>query len=355
MFQVLEIPQLIQSPNAVLQLLGAENAAFDEAHLAADHVVAGGVVAGEGDSVDEVLLALGHPHRDVHGGLSRTGHRTLGRVLEVHVRETGEFEVPAAAVQLPGFFETLADVLLGVPLPRFQLEERVQKLGVDDLVAIKLDVANPVAMALSDWDPQLHPARFLVLGVFQRLDLGRADARLNVALLAIELLDLVGVLLELLLLIRPAARNKRQEPVLLGFLHPALEGAVADLVVADELDVANLDLRTFVDVEDHLGQLRSAGEFFDARFHLGKLVTLLRHQISKNPLDAPNRALIEERIEPERDPRLLHLLVDLGPIDFVAGDVLDDLDPRPFLHVEDDVLAGHAIEVAIEDLNPQVV
>ena len=231
----------------------------------------------------------------------------------------------------------------------------MQKLGVDDLVAIKLDVANPVAMALSDWDPQLHPARFLVLGVFQRLDLGRADARLNVALLAIELLDLVGVLLELLLLIRPAARNKRQEPVLLGFLHPALEGAVADLVVADELDVANLDLRTFVDVEDHLGQLRSAGEFFDARFHLGKLVTLLRHQISKNPLDAPNRALIEERIQPERDPRLLHLLVDLGPIDFVAGDVLDDLDPRPFFHVEDDVLAGHAIEVAIEDLNPQVV
>ncbi len=81
-------------------------------------------------------------------GSAGPGDRTLGRVLELHVRETGELEVAAAAVELARFLEPLADVLFRVPLPGLQLEERLQKLGVDDLVALELDVANPVAMSL---------------------------------------------------------------------------------------------------------------------------------------------------------------------------------------------------------------
>ena len=88
--------------------------------------------------------------------------RALGRVQELHVRETGELEVAAAAVDLARLLEALADVLLRVALAGLQLEERLQELGVDDLVAVELDLADAIAVAFGDRDAQLHPARFLV-------------------------------------------------------------------------------------------------------------------------------------------------------------------------------------------------
>ena len=196
----------------------------------------------------------------------------------------------------------------------------------------------------------------LSVGILERLDLGRADARLDVALLAVELLDLFGVLFELRFLIGAAAGDPGEEPVLLGLLHPALQAAVADLLVADELDVADLDLRAFVDVEDDLDQLRAAGQLLDARLDLGELVALLGHQAAQDAFDAADGALIEERVEAQRDARLLHLLVDLGAVDLVGWHVVDDLDARALFHVEDDVLAQHAVVVAaIEDLDAEVV
>ncbi len=134
--------------------------------------------------------------------LGGPGNRPLGRVLERHVGETGELEISSPAVELARFLEPLADILFRVPLPALQPEERLKKLAVDDLVAVERDLANPVAIPFGDWNAQLHPARFFVRRVLEGLDLGSPDAGLDVALLTIELLDLVGVLLEL----RPPGR-----------------------------------------------------------------------------------------------------------------------------------------------------
>jgi hypothetical protein len=96
LFELLEVAELIEPADAVLQRLGVEHAALDQPHLAADDVVARGRVAGEGDAVDEVLLALLQPHRHVDGGLRRAGHRAFGRRLwNAEVGIAGELEVAA--------------------------------------------------------------------------------------------------------------------------------------------------------------------------------------------------------------------------------------------------------------------
>ena len=94
--------------------------------------------------------------------------------------------------------------------------------------------------------------------------------------------------------------HDRNQCALVSFIW-RFERAVADRVVADEVDVADLDLRAFVDVEDDLHQLRAAGQRLDRRLHLGELVALLRHQVADDALDAPDDALIEERVEAQRD------------------------------------------------------
>src|SRR3546814_5058596 len=87
--------------------------------------------------------------------------------------------------------------------------------------------------------------------------------------------SLLRVLGELGFLIGAAARNPGEEPVLLGLLHPPLERAVAHLLVADELDVAHLDLRPLGHVEDdrseeHTSELQSLMRISYAVFCLKK-------------------------------------------------------------------------------------
>ena len=77
----LEVAELIEVLDALLERLGVEDAALDQLHLAADHVVVRGAVAEEGDAVDEVLLALLHVHRHVDDGRPglALGHGRGGR------------------------------------------------------------------------------------------------------------------------------------------------------------------------------------------------------------------------------------------------------------------------------------
>src|SRR4030095_7244289 len=65
LFERPEVAELIDSLEAVFQPLAVEDAVLEQPELAADHVVAGRRVADEGDAVDEILLALLQPHRDI--------------------------------------------------------------------------------------------------------------------------------------------------------------------------------------------------------------------------------------------------------------------------------------------------
>ena len=189
-----------------------------------------------------------------------------------------------------------------------------------------------------------------------RLELRSADPGLDVALVAVVGDDRVGVLLELGFLVGAAAGQPGEHPVLLGLLHLAAQGAVAHRRVADEVDLADADLRALLHVEGDLDQLGAAGQRLDVRGDLGELEALLGHHLLDDALHPPHRRVVEERVEAQRHPELLHLLVDLGALDLARPGVVDDLHARPLFHVEDHALADDAVLVGLVDrLDPQVV
>ena len=360
--QLLEVAQLVEAADAVLERLGVEDVVLVEPQLAPDDVVVRGVVADKRDAVDEVLLALLHPHGDVDdrspGGGSAARHVVGRRVLGARqqIGKRRELEEAAGAVDLARLLEALADVLLAVVLARLHLEERHQRVGLHDVVAREIERADAVPLALGDRHAQLDPARRGVVGVLDHLDRGLPHLRRDVALFPVVVEDVLRVLGELLFLVRPPARDEGEEPLLFVPLHLRLQLAVADVLVPDELDVLDPDLRPLVDHEAQVHELGPARQLADLRPDLRVLVALLRVELphdAGHPLDL---ARIDERVEADDDVLLAQLLLDLRDLDLLRADVVDDLDPLPLLHVVDDVLADDAVVVRrVGHLNPQVV
>ena len=170
---LLEVAELVQTADAVLQRLGVEHRALDQPHLAPDHVVARRRVADEGDAVDEVLLAFLQPHRHVDGGRlpgfrhgeQRVGHRRVRRRRwKLEVGKAGELHVAAGAVDFARLDQAVADVLLVVPVADLDLEERRQRLALDDGVAVDREGADAMPLPFGDRNAQLDPLRLAVLG-----------------------------------------------------------------------------------------------------------------------------------------------------------------------------------------------
>ena len=288
-------------------------------------------------------------------------------VARLEVGIAGELEVAARAVHFARLLEALADALLGVVLARLHLEERLQEVGLDDRVARDVEGADLVARALGDGNPQLDPARLLVAGVAEHLELGHADVRADVPVVAVVLDDLLGVLVELRFLVGALVADQRHDPhrkvdgvlkaaALAVLLHLALERAVANRLVADELDAADLDLRPLVHVEGQMHELRPARDVLDLVRDLRELEALLPQHVADDALDLADQPWIDERVEADLRARLLQLLVDLRDLDLLRAHVVDDLDALALLHVVDDELADHAVgEGIVARFDPEVV
>ncbi len=105
-----------------------------------------------------------------------------------------------------------------------------------------------------------------------------------------------------------------------------------------------------------MDQLRPAGHRLDGRLHLGELVALGRIGLTDDSGDTADESLVDERVDAQGDPLLLHLLFDLPLVDLVGADVIDDLDPLALLDVVDHQLADHAVaERDVADDDRQVV
>ena len=347
-FDRLEVPELIDALDAELQRLAVEDAVLEQPELAADDVVARGGVADEGDAVDEVLLALLQAHRHVDdrrlllGRFDRlriVGLRRIRHVPRLQIRVAGELPVAAGAIELARHLHALPDLLLAVVVALVHFEQLPQHFGLDHRVAVEREAADAIAIALGDRHLQLDVAGLPVLGVVEDLDLGRADARGDVALVAVVLGDPLGVFLELGFLIG-AAPGDPGEPVLgLVLLHLLFKRAVAEGLVAVEVEPLDLDLRAFLDVERQMDQLRSAWQLLDCVGDLGVLIALLGHQAADDALDAPDQPGIDERVETDLEVLFLQLVVDLRLLDLLAALVVDDLDALALLHLVDDALA----------------
>ena len=73
--------------------------------------------------------------------------------------------------------------------------------------------------------------------------------------------------------------------------------APADRLVADQIDLADLDLRPFVHVEGDVNQLRAALDLLDVVADVGELEPLLAQHVADDALDLADQAGVDERIK----------------------------------------------------------
>src|SRR4029453_995403 len=140
------------------------------------------------------------------------------------------------------------------------------------------------------------------------------------------------------------------EPVFrLVLLHLLFKRAVAEGLVAVEVEPLDLDLGALLDVERQMDQFRSAWQLFDCVSDLGILIALFGHQATDDALDAPDQPGIDERVETNLEVLFLQLVVDLRLLDLLAALVVDDLDALALLHLVDDALPDHAVGIGIVD------
>ena len=327
------------------------------------------VVADKRDAVDEILRAFLHPHRDVDDRRARPRFGRLGRqrrgrlglggvgvVARFEIGIAGELEVSSRPVHFAGLFEPLANGFLAVILTRFQVEHRLQRLGPHDRVTGEAEVADLVPFALGHRNAQLDKPSLLVRRITKHLELRHADVGFEVPVIAIVRQHLFRVFVELDLLIRAAAADEGQEPLLLVLFHLALERARANRLVAEEGNSPDLDLRALVDMEGQVHELGPTGHLLDLVGHLRVLKAFFLHHLAHDRFDLLHEAGIDERVEADLRHHFLQLLVDLRGLELLRTDVVDDLHALPLLHVVSDHLADDAVrERVVGDLNPEVV
>ena len=80
-----------------------------------------------------------------------------------------------------------------------------------------------------------------------------------------------------------------KRPALAVFLQLALERAVAHRLVADEIDLADFDLRTLFHHEGDVHQLRPALDFLDLVADVGELESLLPQHVADDAFHLANQ------------------------------------------------------------------
>ena len=370
----------------------------------------GGVIAGDGNPVDEVLLALLNADCDVDHRAAVDVRRTLlrymrtvavpiavsvGRVVcaavavsraavavavrivrvavavrvGLHVegggrtgawlkiRKQRHLVVAQRAVQFPGRLKGFADVSLAVVLPRLQfLENLGHPERVDHVVAVEVDLADPVALTLLKRNAQPQAPALTVGRHLEILEIRLPHLGVDVSLVPVERHETVGVLLELRLLVGAPSRYPGEPPALLGVLHLAAQLAVAVRLVSDEGDFLDEHLRALVQMKRELHGLRPAGELRHLVIDLRELVPLVGEHEFHERLDPFEHPQVEERIDPDAQAVLLHRRFDVASIDLVRPLEGDDLHPLALFEVEDHPLADHAVRPRlVHHFNPEIV
>src|SRR6185503_5949282 len=300
----LEVGELVELVDAVLERPHVHDQPFLEAELAAQHLVAGAVVALELDAADLELVALEDLHLHV-GDVVRPLHQ-----LDVDLR----VDLAAVAVQLLDRLDPLLHRGSAQPGAARAGEDAQQHLVGVDLVALDADRAELPAVALDHRDGELEPA-LLLLG--RRLGVARlhrhprlGDVDVLVTLLAVEVADLAEVLLDGRRVVDVVLQEARDRPRLLGLAHHQPQPAVGEDGVALELDVADLDLGALVDGEAHAAL--AGAHLLEGVLDGGEAVSLLGvhlHQLVLGPLEL---AEVERTALAQADLLLVHAVLDIG-------------------------------------------
>jgi hypothetical protein len=337
----LEVLELVEAEQAVLPELGVVDGPFIEQEFAADDFVAGDGVALELDAGDVERLAF------VDVDLERDG---LLLIVVDRLGNGGEVDVTKLAVGLLEILKTLLHHGSAEDLTILDGEGSAQGLGVaDGLVASEGDGAQAVARALFDGHGDVDTLALVgaegkeVQAAFVAdLGLGLFHRSVGVAFVAIGEADALGVFFQL-----GGVEGLREEVLKddgvrdadrLQVLHGAAQNEAAEMLVADELDVADFDGRAFLDVEVDLDG--GGRDVFDVELDGGELVAVLGEHLLDDGGGAQDLGLVELALDAEGNFLLFEAVEHVGLGDRVEALVVDLADGGLFLDedVEDDAL-----------------
>src|SRR5215207_4706497 len=353
-----EEAELVELEDRELPQLPVEDVALVDRHLAAQDVVAREGVAEELQAAQRELLALVDGDGEVGDallGLLRVGlelGRDVGLVLD---------EARAAVEVLQVLVDRLADALAVGDLAGAQPDDLPDQLLRVDRVALDLDLAEAVELALRDGDGD---AQALVRGRDDRerqdgearplrpqpLDPRLARARYEVALRAHVIDDVLAqVVVELLQVQNVLPAEARHEAGLLDELHRAAQLAVGEVLVALELDVHDADAVALVHVEgERDGGLR---DLLADGLDDGVRVAVLREQFLDDAAGVVDLDRVVGRLLGDADSLLAELLEHVGladALEALEGQLADDgqLDDLE----DDDLAAARAVGGGDADL-----
>src|SRR5277367_6023973 len=307
-----EETQPVQPHLRIANFFGAVRLLFLHLDFTADNLVGRLRIATDIDAVDQHFMARIDHEYDIDALDGR--HQLRARIdvdvsvaaVRVEIRQRQHLPLEAgAAEQLPGL----------------QRQQPAQLVARKFQIARDVDVADAVGGALVD----CHDDRDVV-AVAQ--DLRRRNLHVEVAVVVVKCGQPVDVRLQFLRIERAPLREPAQQPAVGPGLHVVFEHRRRKRVIADELDLRDLDLGPFTNVE--FAERRVVGLRNRLEGHLGVGVALVRVHL----LDVVDGLLDRDRIEdgagldPHRSDYLVVVRADgLHPVQLDVGNLRTLLDP----------------------------
>ena len=322
---LLEIAQRVDPVGRALDRQRVERVPFGDAEFAAHHLILRQRVPVDVDPLDVSARGLAddevHAHRQVFG---------IAVELRFHVGEG----IAESAGRLGQAVDRIFDQLGVVPVAGLHRQASRHRLAVEvaDL-ALHLHVAELVALSFLH-----HVSDDEVLLVRRQLGHGGNHAEIGIALRQVELPQLLLVVSHAIGIVAGAAAEYLGEAGLLR-QHLALELAVGELLVADDVDRADLRLRPFGDLEHDIDAVL-------AELHHLRLDGRGEAALALVQLDDPGDVGADLGTGEYLPRGELDLLGDLVVLDALVAFEDDTVDHRIFGHRDD--------HVAVVVLDPRV-
>ena len=330
---VVDLDGIVLVDHVVLELTepqqaGAEHARVEDVallqqHLAPENAVPGALVAGELEPPDPELVVLLHRHQQVR-------HQILAfDDLQLHVRE----DVAAVAVELSDLLDPLVDQVRPQPTALRLLEHLAQQRFRQHLGAFDVDLAQLPARPLLDRHDQgelplaaLEPLRVRL--ALDHLEFRLADLDILVAEAAVEILDLVEILLDGGRVEHVALANPGQQIRLLRLLHLAAELAGGEHLVALEVDLADLDPAALVNGDENA--LLARARILHLHVDPGEAEAPLFVELLDRLLEAGQFAEVERQTFIDRDALPIRHVADVAALQLLQPVVVERGQERPF-------------------------
>src|SRR5208282_5112106 len=343
----LEVVELIDPQNAELPEAVVEEVALVEQQLAADHLVARGGVAHKFDAAD----AVGLPQIELQGQVHH-----LGSLVHVRLRHRSEIDVAEISEEVLILLEGLAHLLGREDVSLFQGKGVLEVFGLENqLGVVRVRAANDEpahaeAVALINFDGDVgglavmaansrNGERDTAFVHVHGFELGLFDRHGEVAVVLVqgpdaefEVLFQFSLVERLVCHLKVEGANRKAIGAVIA--HRADQLAVGKGLVADEGDLADLDLGPLLDQKREFHGVRS-GDARKLGRDRGVLPAVFGEQLLDDDFGAADLGGIEGTLHRQSELALLVAIQDVGFGNGTVALVVDVPDDGTLFDVED--------------------